>query len=203
MARLNVRLRGVLTALVIGALAVVVAGRLRPAFACTPCPSTLSLAETIDRADLIVVGSRVGDGPMADSGPDWIEVQPAEILRGEAGQGRLRVNSFDGMCGYGIVVERNAPTVMLLQREGEMYDAVASGCSVSQLPVEGDAVSIDGEAVPLDDFVLMLGPGAARTPVEPPGPVWQALIIPAGLCLIVAALGLLTLRLLRRRRRNA
>jgi len=59
------------------------------AYACEPCGSTLDLNETIQQADLIIIGKKIKDGPHTDprpegyGGPDWIIVKIERVLKGK------------------------------------------------------------------------------------------------------------------------
>jgi hypothetical protein len=156
----------------------------RPACACTPClpDRVLDLAETAEAADLIVIGRQVQRGPSTGTGPDWITIRVSEVLKGSTEETRIRVDSFSGMCGYGIVVDR-ATYVIFLERGDDMYYAVNDGCAVHTVPVEGGEVTVDGQGMPIDEFVTLLGPDAVRTQVEDGG----------GLSCAGAALGLAAL----------
>ena len=134
--------------------------------ACEPCAYILNFEETVAEADLIMVGRKTADGPSTGNGPDWISVQVVEVLLGNVAGGSIRVNSWDGMCAYGIIIEDDGLYVMLLKEGEDMYRAIEWGCSVKQFPVMDEYVQMDDGSVHLDDFVQMLGPDAAR-PVLP------------------------------------
>jgi hypothetical protein len=136
--------------------------------ACEPCAELLDLNETTQRADLIVIGEQVDSGPSTGSGPDWIVVRIDEVLKGDAPGERIRVNGWDGMCPYGIVVEPGT-YVMFLADEGEMYAAINYGCAVKTLPVTGENVEVDEQSMLLDDLVAMLNLTRAPADAAPAG----------------------------------
>jgi hypothetical protein len=123
--------------------------------ACEPCAELLDLDETAQQADLVVIGEQVNSGPSTGSGPDWIVVRVDEVLKGDPPGERIRVNGWDGMCPYGIVVEPGI-YVMFLADEGEMYAAVNYGCAVKTLPVTGENVEVDEQSMPLDELAATL-----------------------------------------------
>jgi hypothetical protein len=128
------------------------------AYACEPCPEVLTFEESVAAADLIIIGERVGSGPSTGDGPDWIMVDIYEILKGNTTETRIRVNSWDGMCPYGIVVD-DGLYVMILDQFEDQYDSVHWGCSVKTFPVESEMVMMGDGPVPIDDFVQMLPDG--------------------------------------------
>jgi hypothetical protein len=171
-------------------LAMLVTGS--PARACEPCRETLGFEETANQAELIIVGQKISNGPRnGQDGPDWIRVRVIEVLKGDVPEASIRVNSWDGMCQYGIVTKGSATYVMFLVKEEDMYDVVASGCALKSLPVDGDMVTMDDGPVPIDDFVEMLGPGASRVKMPGGGPVMlRKILVPvivAGLLIVGAA----------------
>ena len=114
-------------------------------YACEPCPSTLNFEETVEKSDLIIIGQRTDFSPNEQDsfeGPESINVKIIEILKGETNQNQIKVNSWDGMCGYGIVVD-DKEYVMLLQEKDNIYDAVDFGCSIKTFPVLTDTVLKD------------------------------------------------------------
>lgn len=131
-----------------------------PAQACEPCFEIWDLDQTAEGADLIIVGRKVSEGPSTgdapNGGPDWIQVRVEEVLKGEVDANQIQVNSWDGMCDYGIVADSGS-YVMFLAWNGEMYGAVNIGCAVRQYPVQGDVVDVDGQAMAMDAFASSLG----------------------------------------------
>lgn len=156
--RIHSTQRAVLLAFV-GLLAMVFFGK---ASACEPCVDVLTLEETAERADLIVIGYALeGITPSEFDGnfigPDWMTLAVTQVIKGELRNNPIRVNSWNGMCQYGIVLEDNASYVIFLQDVGDMYDAVEHGCAVKALPVFDSFVEIQGERIPLIDFFSQLG----------------------------------------------
>ena len=130
------------------------------AHACEPCAQYLSFEETVSAADLIIIGQKAGEGPLSDAvpgGPEWIAVKVIKVLKGEPSAAVIKVNSWDAMCGYGIVVADN-PYVMLLQKrnvahEDYEYDAVRYGCGVKTYRVDGDRIYFEDQKIGFDEFV--------------------------------------------------
>ena len=132
--------------------------------ACQPCATTLTLAETSKQSDLIIIGQKIKEGPSSDflgaiRGPDWIDIKVIRVLKGKESQEVIRVNSWDGMCSFGIAVNDKTYLIFLQKRippatEDYQYDAVNQGCSVKVYQIEdNDQVDVDGRKIPLDDFV--------------------------------------------------
>ena len=79
-------------------------------FCCEPCKEILGFQETVKKADLIVIGRKTAESTpvpareQSDSGPESITVQVSKTLKGKAPR-TIKVNSWDGMCPYGIVID--------------------------------------------------------------------------------------------------
>jgi len=135
-------------------------------YACEPCLETLNLDETVGRADLIIVGQKIKDGPpsgpegdVIDYGPDWIEVKILEILKGETSEEIIKVNSWSAMCSYGIVIDDRDYVMFLEYRsvkessplldEDYTYNAVNYGCAEKTILIDDDS-DIDELVAKLD-----------------------------------------------------
>ena len=138
-------------------------------YACEPCPSTLNFEETVEKSDLIIIGQRTDFSPNEQDSfetlPDSINVNIIEILKGNTNQNQITVNSWDGMCGYGIVVD-NKEYVILLQERDNMYDAVDFGCSVKTFSVDNGLVDFNGDKISIDEFTNKLGSQADRQIID-------------------------------------
>lgn len=106
--------------------------------ACEPCSSTLNLEQTIEKSDLIIVGQRTDFSPdeknSPENLPDSINVKIIETIKGKIKQDQITINSWDGMCGYGVVIDDKIYKLFLQEKDG-IYDAVDSGCSVKAVLV--------------------------------------------------------------------
>ena len=129
------------------------------AFACEPCSKILTLEETVEKAQFIIIGQKIGeaDKPSKESidGPPWIEVKINSILKGDIDTNKIKAASWYGMCRYGFAnVGYDRLYVMFLERAegGTLYDAVDWGCSVKKLWVENNTVTYNGEKVSIDEF---------------------------------------------------
>jgi len=135
--------------------------------ACEPCLVVLTLEETATQADLIVIGNKVGQDPEYQGdidGPEWIDVQILETWKGASEDEIIRVNSWDGMCAYGIIYWEGDETLLMFLSEvedhhnaGVQYDTVEWGCSVPQLVVEDNSVSYEEMSIELNAFAYRLG----------------------------------------------
>ena len=132
---------------------------------CEPCAEVLNFKETVQQADLIVLGEKAGNGPLIGLSyfPDaasWIEIDILDILKGQEAQKRIRVNSWNGMCGYGIVIGEGQHVIFLVKTEnspgGHQYDAVNYGCSVKTYPVKDDRVIFNGKDISKEGFLREL-----------------------------------------------
>jgi hypothetical protein len=160
--------------------------------ACEPCQSIATFDEAADAAQLIIVGQVVAEGPSTGSGPDWITVQVIDVLKGDPPDTRIRVNSWDGMCGYGVVLAKGEQAVMLLTDGGEQFITVNYGCAISQYAMTDGAVVVDNQPVGLTDFATMLGPNAHIEHISDAGsasvlPVWIFVLGAGALTLVVLA----------------
>src|SRR5688572_29770613 len=162
------------------------------AHACEPCQNIATFDEAADAAQLIIVGQVVAEGPSTGSGPDWITVQIIDVLKGTPPDTRIRVNSWDGMCGYGILLTRGEQAVMLLTDGGDQFVTVNYGCAISQYAMSGSDVIVDDQPVALNDFAAMLGPDARVEHVSDAGsasalPVWVLVLGGCAVVLMVLA----------------
>jgi hypothetical protein len=137
-----------------------------PVFACQPCASTLNLEQSIAKSDLIIVGQKIADGPgfckdCIAGGSDWIEVKIIETLKGSTPSTKIKINSWDGMCAYGIIINDNRNYLMLLQKRdsgGEsFYDAVNFGCAEKSYLVENNQIDLNGQKISLENFISKYG----------------------------------------------
>jgi hypothetical protein len=135
--------------------------------ACEPCMEFLSLEDTTAAADLIVVGRLVREGPSTGNGPDWIEIEILEIWKGEASHSVIRVNSWNGMCAYGIILLDRDSYLIFLEAKGEYYDAVNYGCAVRSMPVRSGQIEYEERAYSVDAFANLLGPLISRAIIPP------------------------------------
>lgn len=162
-----------MTTVVIGLLLM----RVGLAAACEPCAESWDLTRTAQEADLVVLAQKVREGSSTDhgrvlgerrpqGGPDWIDVKVLRTFKGGVSASRLRANSWDGMCRFGIVVD-DRPHVLFLMKpsSGNEYQALNFGCSVTALPVEEDQVHLGEQTVSLATFAAWLA--SPNGPLDP------------------------------------
>lgn len=132
--------------------------------ACEPCEKVLTLEETIEQADLIVVGKKYGNGPLSGPenqpniyGPEWISVQVEKVLKGETNKDKIKVNSWSGMCGYGIVIDDEERYLIFMEKGDVRYNSVQWGCSVTKLPIVENGVVTEGTRFTIDEFAQYFG----------------------------------------------
>lgn len=78
----------------------------------------LGFAQSAAKADLIIIGQKVNEGPLTfiegeKCCPSWIEVKVKKVLLGKEEAGLLRIHSWSGMCGYGIVIANDKDYVLI------------------------------------------------------------------------------------------
>jgi len=129
--------------------------------ACEPCSKILNFGETVQQADLIIVGEKSANGPsvMMNQFPDasdWIDIKIFDILKGQEKKKRIRVNSWDGMCSYGIDIDDGKYIIFLEKREVDhetyQYDAVNYGCSIRIYSIKDDIVVFGDEQILMGQF---------------------------------------------------
>lgn len=124
-------------------------------FACEPCHRILTFEESYKAATLVIVGERSASikptNDMKLSQPDSITGKILRTLKGQAGGAEITVNSWDGMCDYGITVG-SGEHLMLLVRRGKEYDTVNFGCSFKSAPVKNDSILVSGKLRKLSAF---------------------------------------------------
>jgi len=149
-----------------------------PVLACEPCPQNINLnfEQTAQKADLVIIGQKVADGPSTKvhgsqfpGGPEWIKVKVLEILKGNTQDKEIQVKSWYGMCAYGIILNDNKSHVIFLQNGKDQYYAVNSGCAIRTFSVDGNIVNFqetelskDTQKISIDKLVKKIGPSASR-----------------------------------------
>jgi len=132
--------------------------------ACEPCLSTLTLQETARAADLIITGRKVAQYPPKGmgavfGGPDWIRVEVYDVLKGQEQRDSIKINSYNGMCGYGVVINDEEVYIMFLQKaQNNMvdYDSVNGGCAVKSLLIKNGLVAYNDSMVAMDIITVMI-----------------------------------------------
>jgi hypothetical protein len=127
------------------------------AHACVPCPSKLSFDETLKRADLIIIGQRTDYEEREafvelPQGPDTISVKILDTLKGKAPSDIITVNSWDGICAFGIVAD-NSIYFMALTKKGPIFDAVNNGCAFKTRIFVNNGIKLkDGQTLKLKEL---------------------------------------------------
>lgn len=138
--------------------------------ACEACPADygLELPELVEKAELITITTfveeKVPEGLPEDQ-PDQIVLKVEQVLKGEAkhaDDGKIVVNSWNGMCDYGYVVkddhkEHEHLVILAWDPNNEEYDVFSSGCSYKGAPIVDGKVKIGDEEVPKDEIKAALG----------------------------------------------
>ena len=127
------------------------------ASACQPCRSKLNLEQSLERADVVIVGRRT-DYSLKERRPATINVQVLQVLKGKAISAQIAVRSWYGMCAYGIVVDSRT-YLMILKNPARMpgaYTAVHGGCSVKALPLSGNRVIAHRRSLSLKEIAAMI-----------------------------------------------
>ena len=127
------------------------------AVACQPCKSKLDLEQSLKQADLVIVGKRTDYDP-AGKKPPRIKVDIIKVLKGETKEAQIEVQSWYGMCPYGIVVDDKIH-VMILKKSLKFrgaYTAVNGSCSVTKLPVKSNKVSVAGRIMSIEDIAKII-----------------------------------------------
>ena len=122
-------------------------------FACQPCRSSLNLEQSLNKADLVIIGKRI-DFATGDVAPAKIQVKVLKVLKGKLKGEQVAARSWYGMCPYGIIVD-DQTYLMVLKKSSEMpgvYESVDSGCSVRILPVKSERILIDGKDISLEEL---------------------------------------------------
>ncbi len=132
--------------------------------ACEPTPvgAELNLEQTIQAANLIIIGNKVREGPFLDpAGPSWTKIKVSQILKGSVETDTIKTMSFLGMCQYGITLEDNTPSVVFLSggwsNEEVPYSSVGSRYGKKSYPIHDNSITIDGKDMILQDFANQYG----------------------------------------------
>ena len=120
-------------------------------WACAPCAQTLSLDETIQKADLVILAqSKVYDFK-SDGAPEKIQADVLKVLKGNYTDKSIELNSWTGeMCEFGFVFRKPQQVLIISANQDGQYERVASGYDTNSLPYENGLV--DGKES-LDDFI--------------------------------------------------
>lgn len=139
--------------------------------ACEPCSiEKFDFETTVKHADLIIMGEKISEELSTEpkslpSEPAWIKVKVLDVLKGKESEREIKVHSWSGMCGYGIVVGEGKYIMFLSERKHDsedfQYGAVNYGCSVKTYPVEENMVVFGTEEqkkekITLEQFVQLL-----------------------------------------------
>ncbi len=127
---------------------------LSPAWACEPCPTDfeLDVTQAAKEATLIALVKRAPAAaqPAPSPGhpveePDVLVVDLVKTLKGKAKE-RLTVNSWDGMCDYGVVIKPDDTKTYLVllswSEQHKHFQQVHQGCAPYQLPVVNGSVTL-------------------------------------------------------------
>jgi len=157
-AKIEIFIRLVLT------MVIAIAIMTETAIAYQPCKSKLDLEQSLKKADLVIVGKRIDYDP-EEKMPSSIKVNIIKVLKGEIKKGQIEVKSWYGMCPYGIVVD-NRIYVMILKKPLKMqgmYTTVNTGCSVTNLLVKSNKVSIEGKIMLIEDIAEIINMSRERS----------------------------------------
>jgi hypothetical protein len=119
------------------------------AIACQPCRSFISLEETIERADLIVVATGLTEAQQFESENSVVRVD--SVLKGEAAA-EISVQTWYGMCSYGLFLRKDQQAVVYLKKDGDRYRTVSDGCAERAGAVSGDSVTTSKGVMTLEAF---------------------------------------------------
>lgn len=135
--------------------------------ACEPCDKELSLEETADTADLVIVGQRTDYSADETNprmgGPPTVNVQVISVLKGLDPGATVTVAAWAGMCDYGIVVDDKTYLMFLQKNEPKagnfapLYGSVNDGCAAKAILIEGGYADNEGIRVPVAEFARGLG----------------------------------------------
>lgn len=166
--------------IVLSALAVPGSVLVSPAVACEPCSEIWDFARTAAVADLILVAREnpapkptPPPGQPPPDGPDSIKIDIEQVLKGEESRQTIVVNSWDGMCPYGIQLEPGSHVVLLRKRNDRQqwddveFDSLNNGCALKSLPIKDGKVELEGKSLTLDELRSLLPKAGA--PVEVKG----------------------------------
>jgi len=135
-------------------------------YACEPCNRILDFQETAKKADFIIIGQKISEGPWSSperkmpGGPGWIKVEVLQILKGEEEKKIIKVNSWDAMCDYGITIGEGSHIIFLQKNvyQSLVYDygSISDGCSIKSYAINEGRIRYDYKDVLLDEFVKTL-----------------------------------------------
>lgn len=127
------------------------------AMACEPCMQTLSLDETYQQADLVILAEstpfdpdKMSKGDYNSDGIAEIDATVVKVLKGTYPEKTIRLKSWYGMCPYGFVFRYPQEVIAIKAKEEGVYTRINDGCDKNQLPYKDGLV--DGKES-LDDFV--------------------------------------------------
>lgn len=117
--------------------------------ACEPCAKTLSLEESIQKADLILLAENTPVRSAGKEGSAFITAKVLTVLKGEYPDSTIRLRSWYGTCSFAFMFTKPQELLLIRQDEKNDYTAIDNGCSVKELPYENGL--IDGK-YSVDEF---------------------------------------------------
>ena len=130
---------------------------LYPTYACQPCQKSLSLEETINESDYIIIGQKIKEAPLEgyDIGPEWTEIKVLQVLKGVIKDSSIKTRSWYGMCNYGIILDDNTHLIFLeygydSELEENIFHAV--GCATKTIYVNDNFVTVEGDELTINEF---------------------------------------------------
>jgi hypothetical protein len=132
------------------------------AFACEPCPNYWNLQDSLNAADLVIIGKRITPKQLGEdtleNPPEFVDIVVEEILKGKEDSTTIKAKAWSGMCPYGIVTPPEKSYVMLMvkSKDAAYYDSLNYGCAVSTLSMDGNMLTTRDGAISLDNFKTMM-----------------------------------------------
>lgn len=124
------------------------------ALACQPCQNYVSFEDTVARAQLVVIGTAMKEAVHEYDGEndDFMVLRVDGVLKGEKVSGDIRVQSWSGMCPYGLFMKNGTQAVVYLSPMDDAWQIVGNGCAEPASPVEDGQVRTTKGVVALDAF---------------------------------------------------
>ncbi|MFO0389088.1 MAG: hypothetical protein ACK502_05130 [Alphaproteobacteria bacterium] len=132
------------------------------AMACEPCPSYWSVQDSLDAADLVIIGKRItplqqGEDKLENT-PEFVDIAVETVLKGKEERTTIRAKAWSSMCPYGIVTppEKFYVMIMIKSKDGAYYDSLNNGCAVSTITVNDNTLTTRDGTMTLEHFKTMI-----------------------------------------------
>ncbi len=132
--------------------------------ACEECVEILDIQETVDAADIVIVGQRT-DYTKGEKKPEGITIYVERVFKGDVSPlSKISVKTMYGMCDYGIYMKDEQALIFLKRIQKPKwgwqaitphkfdYTSVSYGCAYKTIPIVDNKLKIRDKFVTIDEL---------------------------------------------------